>query len=329
MNNSSGVPALFDGWGVIRFSTADFAPRERLDAWRETCSRTLQKMAIEPLEGVNVKATMGRMPGLAVAAGRSSPLIFQRGRELIDHDDVIFVCGLTSGCQAYQFGRTLDIDCGQAIVLAGSEPAFVRLPRLGDYIGLRVPVRCLSPLISDLDAAYARPIPADTPALKLLTRYLGILQETRTFAVPELRMQAVSHIHDLLALAVGATRDAAEIAKTRGARAARLHAIKEDIASRLDQPDLSVVTIAAQHGVKPRWVQRLFEGEGTTFSEHVLAQRLTLAYERLTNPLCANQKISTMAMDVGFQDLSYFNRAFRRRYGVAPSELRTSTKSAK
>jgi AraC-like DNA-binding protein len=330
MNNSSGLTAAADGCcGVIRFSTSDYAPRKRLDAWREICSRTIQNMAIEPLstEGLRVKATMRQMPGLALAAGRSSPLIFQRRREFIDHDDVVFVWGLTSRYQAGQFGRILDVDRGQAVVLTGAEPAFLRVPTHGNYMSLRVPARCLSSVICDLDAAYGRPIPANNPALQLLTRYLVILQETGTFALPELRRQAVAHIHDLLALAVGATRDAAEIAVGRGARAARLHAIREDIANRLDEPELSVARIAAMQRVKPRYVQRLFESEGTTFTDYVLTQRLALAHRLLSDPFHAGVKISAIALDAGFGDLSYFNRTFRRRYGMTPSELRAAETS--
>jgi AraC-like DNA-binding protein len=85
--------------------------------------------------------------------------------------------------------------------------------------------------------------------------------------------------------------------------------------------------IAAQHRVKPRWVQRLFECEGTTFTEYVLAQRLGRAHRLLTDPRYASLKISTIALDIGFGDLSYFNRAFRRRYGMTPSELRAATNS--
>jgi AraC-like DNA-binding protein len=281
---------------------------------------------IEPfsVRQYHAEATLLRMPGLGLMAGRRSASVYHRRREFIDHDDVGFTWGLTSSYQVHQFGRTLDMGRGQAIVLTGAEPAFLRVPKLGHYINLRVPVRCLSPLIADLDAAYCRPIPAESPALQLLTRYIGILEQAGAFAVPELRRQAVTHIHDLMALAIGATRDAAEIAKSRGARAARLRAIKEDIANWLDQPDLSVAIIAARHRIKPRWVQRLFESEGTTFTEYVLAQRLVRAHRLLTNPLHANQKVSTIALDIGFGDLSYFNRAFRRRYGVAPSELRAA-----
>jgi AraC-like DNA-binding protein len=36
----------------------------------------------------------------------------------------------------------------------------------------------------------------------------------------------------------------------------------------------------------------------------------------------ADSGISVIAFDAGFGDLSHFNRAFRRRFGASPSELR-------
>ena len=318
------------GGSIIRFSTDDYAPHERLTAWREVYGRTMQTMDIEPLpaEQPRAEATLLRIPGLAIMTGCRSAAVYHRRREFIDSDGVSITWARSSNCHAHQLGRALDLVRGQAIVLTSAEPGFLRVPRLDDYFNLLVPRRCLSPLIADLDDAYGRSIPAESPALQLLTRYVSILQEAGTFAVPELRRQAAVHIHDLVALAIGATRDAAEIAKSRGARAARLRAIKEDIANRLDQPDLSAATIAVRHRIKPRWLQRLFESEGTTFTEYVLAQRLVRAHRLLTDPLYANQKVSTIALDIGFGDLSYFNRAFRRRYGMTPSELRPAASSA-
>jgi len=127
-----------------------------------------------------------------------------------------------------------------------------------------------------------------------------------------------------MALAVETTRDAAETAEAHGLRAARLHAIKQDIARNIEQPDLSVATLAARHGCTPRFIQRLFEGEATTFTDYVLAQRLVRAYRMLTDPRRAGEKISSIAFDAGFADVSYFNRVFRQYYGEAPSGIRAS-----
>ena len=43
----------------------------------------------------------------------------------------------------------------------------------------------------------------------------------------------------------------------------------------------------------------------------------------LTDPRRASEKISTIAFDAGFGDVSYFNRVFRQRYGDTPSGVRT------
>ena len=59
-----------------------------------------------------------------------------------------------------------------------------------------------------------------------------------------------------------------------------------------------------------------------TFSQYVLDQRLALAYRKLRDPRFSARTISSVAHDAGFGDLSYFNRTFRRRYGIAPSDAR-------
>ena len=332
MSTSSGVATVGKrDCKVVRFSTADYPPHERLEALHEVFGRSLQKVHVEPLAGQTFQTavTVRRMPGLSLYTASRSAAIYRRSRELIEHDDVVLVAGFTSRYEAHHLGRTLNMGPGEAVILTGAEPASFGGPAQNSVHLLRVPVRLLSPLAANLEAAYGRTIPAENRALQLLIAYLGILEEMDDAASShDFEPQVVTHIHDLMALAIGERRDTAEISKSRGARAARLRAIKHDIANCIGQPDLSVATIAARQRVKARWVQRLFQSEDTTFTEYVLAQRLVRAHRKLTNPLYADQKISSIALDTGFGDLSYFNRAFRRRYGVAPSELRAAARPA-
>jgi AraC-like DNA-binding protein len=76
--------------------------------------------------------------------------------------------------------------------------------------------------------------------------------------------------------------------------------------------------------VTPRYVHKLFESEGSTFSEYLLARRLEFARRLLTTSRLACRSITSIALDAGFSDLSYFNRAFRRRYGATPTETRAA-----
>jgi len=41
----------------------------------------------------------------------------------------------------------------------------------------------------------------------------------------------------------------------------------------------------------------------------------------------SDRTVSSVAFEAGFGDLSYFNRAFRRRYGATPSDVRANSRS--
>lgn len=183
----------------------------------------------------------------------------------------------------------------------------------------------LAPHLADLGGALLAPVIADSPALHLLKGYAASLDDTASLTTPELRRAVATHIHDLAALAIGATKDATDIANLRGVRAARLRAIKADIAAQLSDGRLSAEAIALKHGITPRYMRMLFEAEDTSFSEFVLRQRLQRAYRMLTDPLHLGRPISSIAFDCGFSDLSYFNRTFRQRFQATPSDLRNRT----
>ena len=107
-------------------------------------------------------------------------------------------------------------------------------------------------------------------------------------------------------------------------RHARLSAILRTIESQSDDPDLSAAAVAALLGITPRYVHLLLEGTGKSFTHHVLERRLERAAVLLRDPQWGHRKVADIAAEAGFTDLSYFNRAFRRRFGATPSAIRAS-----
>jgi AraC-like DNA-binding protein len=183
-------------------------------------------------------------------------------------------------------------------------------------------VRALAPLAANLSDAAMRLIPKETGSLRLLASYLRAIDMGHALDSPELRPTVVAHIHDLVALSLGAARDYQWVAEEGGVRAARLQTIKADIAAHLGDCALNVNSVAARHGVTPRYVQKLFASEGVTFSEYVLDRRLCAAHRLLKDSRLADRLIASVAFDCGLGDLSYFNRTFRRRYNATPTEVR-------
>lgn len=58
---------------------------------------------------------------------------------------------------------------------------------------------------------------------------------------------------------------------------------------------------------------------GMTITEYLNEIRLSVAGEYLLN---IDETISSIAYNVGFSDITYFNRLFRRKYGLTPSQYR-------
>lgn len=110
-------------------------------------------------------------------------------------------------------------------------------------------------------------------------------------------------------------------------RAARLRAIKSDIAENLRQAGLSIHALASRHAISVGYIRQLFAGEGTTFEDFILQQRLAIAYLMLGEARFSDHTINAIALEVGFGDVDRFSRAFRRRYGVKPSDIRARTES--
>lgn len=170
--------------------------------------------------------------------------------------------------------------------------------------------------------AVTRLVPRDVESLRFLTKYVKILRESSALITVDLRRSILVHIRDLIALAVGVPQDTLLIASERSVRSARLRAIKNYVLRNLDDPQMTVSAIAIRQGVTARYIHMLFEAEKLTFSTFVLAQRLLLAHRMLSDPRCDALTVTNVAFSVGFGDLSYFDRAFRRRFGRTPSEQR-------
>jgi AraC-like DNA-binding protein len=185
---------------------------------------------------------------------------------------------------------------------------------------------CRSP-VDRCDNGALRLLPAQNPALQLLVRYLRSLLGGPVPSSPQLGDAVVSHVTELVALSLAGpeidTRRPDRSGETiRAVRAARLSVIKSDIDRHLTDPGLTASAVAGRHGITTRYLHKLFEPEANTYSQYVLQRRLDLAHRRLVNPRLGARSIAGIANDVGFGDLSYFNRAFRRRYGTTPSEAR-------
>lgn len=276
------------------------------------------RIRVEPSrdQQLQIDVTLMKLPELGLLSGRRSALrsVFADG-----NDRLIFSLG--SEALAKQFGREILLDPGDAIALSGVDVGSLKTLQAGPIATLEFPRGALVPRLKDVGMCCGQRVPRSSPGLRLLLGYLNALHASSGMSEFALQPLAIAHIYDLAALALGASREAEEIARGRGVRAARLQAIKADVLSILHR-EVSLGDVAGRHRLSPRYIRMLFEAEGTSFTEFVREERLKRARSKLLSHRFDHLRISEIAYEVGFNDLSYFNRVFRRRFGQSPSEFR-------
>ena len=313
-----------------RFCSDDLPERDRVSIWPELFGRTIARLDGEPAGAWRFELISRALPNLcitkgslSITTGSTQGVRTQRTREMIaDGNDDIQLMLMDEGSYfASQLGREVVVDASTAVLVSNADVNAISTPGVKGHM-LHIPRKAMLPIASRIEDAFMRPMPRAGEALRLLSAYLAVLEATPQPATLELRHLIATHMHDLVALAIGATRDAADMASGRGLRAARFAAITEDIAQNIGRRDLSAEWIAPRHRVSPSTVRRLFEEHDTTFSQFVLDCRLAQAHRCLCDPRRRDRTISSIAFSLGFNDLSYFNRTFRRLYGATPSDVR-------
>jgi AraC-like DNA-binding protein len=309
---------------VMHFSTDALPERDRVAVWRDVFGRHIVKAQFEEIPNVPFShtATLRSLPGLSLILSTTEGFRAGRTRQTIadGDDDIILTVNVEGKAFASQLGREVSIAPYEGLFHSAADMCAIAYPGRARYVAFRIPRKTITPMASDLSAILSRRMP-QTEALRLLANYATALDD-RALTSPLLRQAFATHIVDLVALAIGANSEAAEVARGRGLQAARLKAIKDEILARITDERLSVTDIAGRHKVSPRYVQLLFEGGGETFSEYVIEQRLLSTYRMLVTTGFSDWTISAIAFEAGFSNLSYFNRTFRRRYGATPSDVR-------
>lgn len=309
---------------VLRLSSGDAAERDNTERFRETFGRAILRIDMEPMPGTPLKAdlTLRSLPDLGMASGHLSPMRNRHGPDLIDNDDIVLVIIQQGLATLDQNGRRTEVRPGDVVITDNGEPATFTGHSATQVVNLRFKREHLAPYVLDLDQALrAATLPAST-TLELLRFYAISVNKEGTLATIDLCRTVSRHLYDLAAVAIGANKDASEPANTRGLRAARLHAIKEEILRNISDKTLTSDDVAARHNMSARYMRVLFEADDTSFSEFVLTRRLQRAHHMLSDMHLAGRSIRSIASDCGFRDLSYFNRMFRRRYRMTPSDAR-------
>jgi AraC-like DNA-binding protein len=312
-----------------RLSTDALSHRDRLAFVHDFVGRHAVGMEFRPLDAENLRVEIAALQlphEVLLAEARYSPIAGARTRALLnDGRDSYQLMIHTTEHEASVEGRTeLKVAPGALMILDQSVHSSCRLPRTAlKVVNLdRARLKRLVPRI-DGEACYV--LPDAKPGLSLFAGYAELLRRSPPQGEKAASL-AAGHLYDLVALLLDGAVSGGAARNPRSLGAARLELVKREVRARLGDPGLGIESVARRQGVTPRYIQRLFEAAGTSFSDFLRERRLERAYRLLDDPAGVGERtIAAIAFDVGFCDLSTFNRAFRRRYAMTPSQVRAES----
>jgi AraC-like DNA-binding protein len=296
------------------------------EAWREGIWRGFCRLDVGPAEDdyIDCHNEFARVHSVVIATPKGGSVRFARTRNLLDDgcDDLVLISATRGTVRVTQGSKAIDLTAGQMCLTEMNVVGTADLNKSGGFTTARFPRRLLLQVAPSAETQLARPLGHDPALSSMIERYFQLCNDVAGDLDLLGQQAAAQHLADLVGLLLGTSREQNDLIAQSGFSAARLNLMKADVLRNLDKNDLTIESVAKASSLSGRQAQRLFASSGTTFSEFVLDQRLLLARRLLLQESNRHRKVSDIAYTVGFNDLSYFHRSFRRRFGMTPSDMR-------
>lgn len=311
----------------MRFTTNAYPKEQRHDAWRFALKRlsvTLQSSESDTLYGELIQFRSGRGLNFVRLTGTAQDYAV----DFRDAPGCFWLAILLDGKAEAQIGTDLlALNDNDMICARGEAAVSLRLPVDHRLLIVQIPVEGLDQRLKMALPEKPRRLAGDHGPARVLSGMLRSLAAlANDVSEEELRPVELALPEFLLASLLNDAPPRA-LGGAAGMRAALLERIFQTIEMRLADPNLNYQLIASEHGISPRYLQKLFESIDDSFGHYVKVRRLERCRLDLRSPLHTQKSISDILFQWGFNDSASFSRAFREQYGMSPREYRKMSPS--
>ena len=237
-------------------------------------------------------------------------------------DDAFFLnVAADSPARLTHLGEQFSLRAGQPVLIDNRQPFELALsaPRQFHLYTVRIPRAALGDSLSDRDLTTVNRRLASTEGAVLAAQARLMRAEFDAGRI-RIALAMTRVMSDLL-------RRMFESDGVSGSGTDQVHALTVDrltslVSRQLDSPEFRLPDLARLLSRSVRSIQDTFATAGSTWSSWALETRLNNARARIESPLWADKSLAHIAAASGFRDASHFHRAFRARFGDAPSAFR-------
>lgn len=320
-----------DAW---RFSTESYPKHDRYEAWQEA----LERLALKPTGHATDEGAYGVLSAVIAQSGMSFTRLISTPQDISAIQEInkeagkdgVWVTSLLEGRVTFHDGGS-DVRANTGDIVYGA---------VGSDTAFTLDTNCRMVLVYIPRSAFRPRLMAPLPTKVIhlsgragighvLAGFLASVSEAlEDLSVDQLRPIEMA-LPEFLMAGIFRQADARALGGAAGVRAALLHRVCQTVEAQLGDPDLSLTQVADSHGISPRYVQKLFENVGQSFTRYIRYRRLERCRYDLESPLYHQLSISDICFRWGFNDAAHFSRAFRDQYNVSPREYRRATSAGR
>jgi acetamidase/formamidase/AraC-like DNA-binding protein len=307
---------------ALRFTTESYPERERPHAWRAALAtmglRASAIPAVRALHGtIESQTSLGGFE-LSVLASVAQAIEFDS-----DAAKSVMIALILDGEATFTAdGKRESLAKNDLICVPARERASLAFTSHFRVFVVRAPHAAIGGRLFAASSMRAGRIGGDAGIGHVFVSFLASIgQSLDTLSADELRPIELA-LAELIVASLAAHQRGTDAARLTPAQAAIFSRVCRSIDARLGDSQITLPLIAKEERVSPRYLQKLFEAAGQSFSGYLRSRRLERCRAELVDPHYAKMSISGICFRWGFNDPAHFSRAFREQYQTSPRAFR-------
>jgi AraC-like DNA-binding protein len=303
------------------FGTCSLPKPRQLGAWRAWYDTIFDVTSVQtPEEGFTATNSTWTIPGLTLSSVTSPANTVDRTKSVIRHNPVdhwVITLSKRSVSDVTTRGLSLEASPGTPFILSLADEIGIRRREQDERMQLLLARDSFETVAPLLDAA--RGMSLTTPAAKMLADYMLLLERNLPGLPPEDAARLKNAVQAMLAACLAPTAEG--MAAARGQiHLTLMERVRQAVRRNLRSPSLGPDKLCREAATSRSQLYRLLEGEGGV-ARYIQRRRLTEGFSILGD-VADNRSIGKVAEMLCFADASTFSRAFRREFGMSPSDVR-------
>ncbi len=277
---------------------------------------------------LNIQAR--RAGGYAMAHVSVAPHILKREIEHVRRDEIadVLIVMPTKGSCIIGYGQDrIHLSASSMCVFSGWEPYFLNFEKHAELITFQMPCSALEARTK---------VKTNKLTFKTINIETGIARIAANFLKEAFKQ--LEHIptgqdrilfNNLASVLCSGIQSMPEKEVTRSAYHEKLlRRIRRYIEDNIENETLNANTIAEEHNISVRYLNKLFEAESDTAIKYMRSLRLRLFAQRIITDTSKAVTIKEIVFGCGFSDYAHFHRVFKQYFQCTPNEYRNRHQSS-